>query len=111
LYFIGLHLGLVERDVCPGRDFCFLSLGIREEFTGLLFSGLWVVTGFLLFFYFFCMDAKETLDRVFPALTEVVLLVFAFAAFRDMRGKKVGEMDLPEVGIDLSLIEEFLDVP
>jgi hypothetical protein len=110
-YFIRLHLGLVEGDVCPGRDLRSLSPGIREEITGLLFSGLRIVTGVLLFFYFFCMDAEETVDRVFPALAEVVLLVLAFAALGDMRGKEAGEMDLPEVGIDLPLVKEFFNVP
>jgi hypothetical protein len=65
----------------------------------------------MLLFYFFCMDPKETVDRVLAPLAEIVLFVLAFAAFRDMGGEEAGEMDLPEIGIDLSLVKEFLDVP
>ena len=105
------HLRLVECYICPGGNLCSLSLGIREKFPVFLFSGFRVVLSVMLLFYFFGIDAKETVDRVLTPLAEVVLLVLAFAAFRDMGGEKVGEMNLPEIGIDLSLVKEFLDVP
>jgi hypothetical protein len=107
---IPLHLRLVKGNVCPGRDIPFPSLGIREEILGFFLVGFSV--GIILFCRFlFCMDAKEAVYRVFPALTEIILFVLTFIASGDLRREKMGEVDPPEVGIDLPLFEEFFYVP
>src|SRR5208337_4779593 len=57
------------------------------------------------------MNAKEAVNRVFSALTEIILFILTFAASGNMGWEKMGEVDLPEVGIDLPLFEEFFYVP
>lgn len=106
-----LHLGLVEGDVCPCRCFNFLTFRVREEpLRFFIFVGFFV--RILQFFCFlFGMDTKETVYRVFTALAEIILLVLAFAAFRNMGREDMGKMDPPEIGIDLPVINEFFYVP
>ena len=109
LWNIQLPLRLVKGNVCPRGDF-LLPFGAREELTGFFFVGFPVgislLSGFLI-----CMDAKETVNRVFPTLAEIVLFVLAFTAPGNMGREKVGEVDLPEVRVDLSFFEEFFYVP
>jgi hypothetical protein len=57
------------------------------------------------------MNAKEAVHRVFPTLTKIILFVLTFAAPGNMGREKMGEVDLPEVGIYLPLFEEFFYVP
>ena len=57
------------------------------------------------------VDTKETVNRVFPALAEIILFVLAFAAPGNMGREKMGKVDLPEVRIDLSFFKEFFYVP
>ena len=94
----------------PAGTFLFFPLASGKKSRD--FS-LWVfrsvpacVSGFLI-----CMDAKEAVYRVFPALAEIILFVLAFAAVGNMGREKMGKMDLPEVRIDLSFFEEFFYVP
>ena len=104
------HLRLVKGNVCPRRDVPLSSLRVREELLGLFLVGFPV--GIIPFCgFFFCMDAKEAVHRVFPSLTEIVFLVLTFVAPGDMGREKMGEVDLPEVGVDLPLFEEFFYVP
>jgi hypothetical protein len=102
------HLRLIESDICPRRDLCFLPFGIREKFPGFLLAGFSAGSFLGLLF---SIDAKETVYRVLATLAEVIFFVLAFAALGNMGWEEMRKMDLPEFRIDLSFIKEFFHMP
>jgi len=100
-----LHLGLVECFVCHQRLVPVMSfaapLGRFWFFSFGFITGRypWCLIRFRLY-------GKETIYRIFTALTEFLFIIFTIPAARHPCIQERGKVLHPELGINLSLFKE-----